>query len=84
MSEAKAKPVYTAAQLRAFAWLPVDGSWRNNAGNMRAALSSLDTFHSKHIDSEWSFIGSRSRYRLTPSGIAEKKRLIEEGTIQGD
>ena len=73
-------PRYTAAQLKAFAWLPSDGSWRDNPGRIVSALSSLSlSSGAELVKSKWVDFGPRDgrilRWRLTPHGVAEKYRL---------
>jgi hypothetical protein len=72
---------YTAAQLKAFAWLPSDGSWRDSPGRFVSALSSLSLSSGlKLAESEWGDFGPRGgrilRWRLTPHGRAEQARLM--------
>lgn len=75
---------YTAAQIRAFEWLPEDGSWDTGAlkdhkevdrRNVNAAKSLRSAYPHLVIRANW-------RFRLTPSGIAERARLKKEGAIK--
>lgn len=77
-----ASPSYTAAQLRAFAWLPGDGSWRTlDLNDYVPGHMSLD---SPFVESNRVFFGQQFeiQYRLTPAGIAERARLVELGVIK--
>ena len=68
---------YTPAQLRAFAWLPADGSWLKGRRSpaIGRTLKSL-YYHSVFVE----FVSGR--YRLTPAGIAERARLKDVGMIE--
>ena len=78
----KFKPVYTASQLRAFAWLPSDGAWHKTDGKIAPAVDSLKLYWPMFIDSEYGPFGPRRGYeqraRLTAAGIAEKNQIPTE------
>jgi hypothetical protein len=70
---------YTQAQVKAFEWLPSDGSWRLRPGKMASALNSLWLSHEKLVESEWGDFGPRGgrevRWRLTKAGVNMKRTL---------
>jgi hypothetical protein len=77
---------YTAAQLLAFAWLPEDGSWRSgitsSMGLSMKRLKAPDLDFVQRREKMYGDQGGPSTYfRLTAAGIAERKRLVEEGLI---
>jgi hypothetical protein len=63
----------TPAQIKAKAWIPVDGSWRSKPGRLTAALNSLSTAWPGALECEWAACGPRAgmqhRWRLTPHGV---------------
>jgi hypothetical protein len=67
---------WTSAQRAALKWLPSDGSWRDQAGIMGTALSSLALCHHGLVESQWAQSGPRGgirrRWRLTSVGVAAK------------
>jgi hypothetical protein len=68
---------YTSAQLRAFAWLPEDGSWRKcDADEYVPASMSISIAFVEYRGSRFD-----PEYRLTPAGIAERARLVKEELI---
>ena len=72
---------YTPAQLRAFAWLPADGSWRGiyeGRNDLWVTLEYLFRINLCQLKMGESF----DIYRLTPAGIAERARLVKEGVIK--
>lgn len=80
---------YTFAQLRAFEWLPEDGTERKETPEHEHALWSLlarestsGMIRQRILSPAGPSLGSRLAYYLTPSGIAERKRLVEMGEIK--
>ena len=77
---------FTKSQLRAFEWLPADGSSIYGLPrNISAAVHSLILSHHRLCDSEWGTFGQRGgrklRVWLTPLGVETKRRLQEKGKI---
>jgi hypothetical protein len=69
----------TLPQLRALAWLPIDGSWRMWPGRaFFMALNSLHHYNHDVAEREYGNYGPAGglcwRYRLTPAGIELKKQ----------
>lgn len=81
MSDAQ-MTAYTPAQLRAFQWLPSDGSWRDKPGReMGGAVNSLClNYRGAYAEKKGS--DRTLGFRLTPSGVAERARLAKEGVIK--
>lgn len=69
---------FTAAQLRALDFLPVDGGWTLLSGNIGRAINSLYLSHARLIETQWGDFGKRGgralRVRLT-QGIEVKEHL---------
>ena len=77
---------YTRAQIAAFAWLPADGSWVHPLDSSKPIVS-LAKWHADLVQVRRMARGcSRARvvteYRLTPAGVAERKRLVKERLIE--
>ena len=70
-------PKLTPAQERARAWLPEDGSWRDEPGIMSAALWSLSQAWYGSVQREWGDYGKDGgegyRWRFTAEGIARSR-----------
>ena len=71
----------TAAQRRAIAILPEDGSWTAPTGRLTMALNSLWVFHRSLVDAELGEYGPRGkavwRWRLTAEGVEVKRTIFE-------
>lgn len=77
----------TAAQQRARAWLPENGSWRYGPGKLTAALWSLSCAWPECVEREWGLYGNRKlgrpynnegyRWRFTPKGV-EVHKIIRD------
>lgn len=67
----------TDAQRRAKDWLPPDGSWKQSAGGMAAALSSLSLAWPGCVTRKWRKAGPRGGtalwWRLTEVGVEKVK-----------
>jgi hypothetical protein len=73
---------YTAAQLRAFAWLPADGSWKVSTRPLARALASLNLCHRSLVLLSCDSLSGSREYCLTLAGIAERARLVKDGLIR--
>ncbi len=77
----------TKAQAKALDWLPADGSWRGDAGQLGRAIDSLGIYHGIFVESRAGHYGLRNgwkrQYRLTPAGVAFKAARATESETEG-
>lgn len=79
------EPEYASRQLEALAWLPADGAWREDAADDQTLTKNL--LHLFYVTSLVEFdddapLANPERFCLTPSGVAERARLVAEGKIK--
>lgn len=74
---------YTREELRAFEWLPEDGDFRTTIYPSPALFQLRDEeLATVTLCPNIGVDGTSFIFNLTPSGIAERKRLVEMGEIK--